>query len=140
MLLETGFLLALNPSDRNHSWAAGILSECRSRRAKCYLSPAAPVELSLLLKSRGFDESRIAKALKLMESIAVEAGVSSLPLKLAHAARAAELRSRYPELGFFDSLHAAVAVEEGLEYGDLDEIVKRIVEEEGSAEAQPKKE
>jgi len=132
LLLETGFLLALNPSDRNHSWALSVLSECRSRRAKCYLSPAAPVEVSLLLRSRGFDEGRIARALKLMESIVAGAGIRCLPLRLAHVARAAELRDKYSELGFFDSLHAAVAVVEGLAYGDLDGVVRSVVEREGA--------
>jgi len=42
------------------------------------------------------------------------------------------LRGRYSELSFFDSLHAAVAVEEDLDYGDLDSIVKSIVEREMS--------
>ena len=132
LLLETGFLIALNLSDRNHSWALSVLSECRSRRVRCYLSPAAPVEVSLLLKSRGFDEGRIARVLKLMESIVTGAGIRCLPLRPAHVARAAELRGKYLELGFFDSLHAAVAVEEGLAYGDLDRVVRSVVEREGT--------
>ncbi len=132
LLLETGFLLALNPLDRNHSWAVSILNECRRKHIKCYLSPAAPVEVSLVLKSRGFEESRISRVLRLMESIVAGAEVRSLNLGLSHAAKAAVLRGKYPELGFFDSLHAALAIEEGLEYGDLDETVRNVVERERS--------
>jgi len=108
-----------------------VLSECRSRRVRCYLSPAAPAEVSLLLKSRGLDEDRIARALRLMERVATGARVRSSPLRLAHAAKAAELRIKYPVLSFFDSLHAAIAVEEGLDYGDLDNVVRSVVEGEG---------
>lgn len=136
LLLETGFLLALNPSDRNHSWALGLLVECRGRRARCFLSPAAPVEVSLLLRSRGLDEERAVRSLRLMEEILAGAGVRALTLRLVHAARAAELRSKYPELGFFDSLHAAVALEEGLEYGDLDGVVRSVVEREAGGSGQ----
>lgn len=53
-------------------------------------------------------------------------------LGLSHAAKAAVLRGKYPELGFFDSLHAALAIEEGLEYGYLDETVRNVVERERS--------
>ena len=133
LLLKIGFLLALNPSDRNHSWALGLLVECRSKRARCFLSPAAPVEVSLLLRSKGLDEERAARSLRLMEEILTGAGVRALTLRLVHAARAAELRSKYQELGFFDSLHAAVALEESLKYGDLDGIVRSVVEREAGS-------
>jgi hypothetical protein len=85
-----------------------------------------------MLKSRGFEESRISRVLRLMESIVAGAEVRSLNLGLSHAAKAAVLRGKYPELGFFDSLHAALAIEEGLEYGDLDETVRNVVERERS--------
>ena len=42
----------------------------------------------------------------------------------------ADLRRRYAELSLFDSLHAAVAIAEGLAYYDLDGVVKEVVRRE----------
>jgi hypothetical protein len=44
-----------------------------------------------------------------------------------------------PELGFFDSLHAAIAIEGGLECGDLDEVVRNVVEREPAEEPQQRR-
>jgi len=130
-LVETGFLLALNPRDRNHDWALNLLREAKSGRLKLYLSPAAPIELSLILKSRGLAEKEAALVLEAM-SLAVSRYTRLVypPLTLEVASLAASLRERYPELTFFDSLHAAVAISNKLEYRDLDETVRRVVEKE----------
>jgi hypothetical protein len=45
-LLETGFLISLNPRDRNHEWAIGILRNVKSQRIRIFISPASPIELS----------------------------------------------------------------------------------------------
>ncbi|MEM1516929.1 MAG: PIN domain-containing protein [Thermofilum sp.] len=130
-LVETGFLLALNPRDKNRDWALSLLREAKSGRLKLYLSPAAPIELSLILKSRGLAEQEIALVLEAM-GLAISRYTRPVypPLTLEAASLAANLRERYPELTFFDSLHAAVALSNKLEYRDLDEIVRRVVEEE----------
>ena len=49
---------------------------------------------------------------------------------MAHASLVADLRRRYAELSLFDSLHAAVAIAEGLAYYDLDGVVKEVVRRE----------
>lgn len=46
-LLETGFLIALNPRDRNHGWALGLLDKAGRGEVRIHVSPAAPVELAL---------------------------------------------------------------------------------------------
>ncbi len=130
-LIETGFLLALNPRDRNHGWALKLLEEGRRGLVELYISPAAPVEASLILRGRGLSEEEVREALEAMEdAILLYTRPRYVQLSLAHAALAARFRSRHPELTFFDSLHAAVAVAEGLAYYDLDGVLKRIIEEE----------
>gem|GEM_PF-7075973 len=39
----------------------------------------------------------------------------------------ARLRSKYPDLIFFDSIHASTAILDGLTYYDLGEIINEII-------------
>ncbi len=48
-------------------------------------------------------------------------------LTLQHLSYAAELRTRYQNLTFFDSIHAAIAIIDRLAYIDLDPVVRDIV-------------
>lgn len=128
-LLETGFLLALNPRDRNHGWALSLLDKARRREVRIHISPAALVELALILRSRGLGDGEIAAALRAIdEAISMYTRPLYPPLTLEHMAYASELRARYRGLSFFDSIHAAIVVSEGLEYMDLDRQVQSIVE------------
>jgi predicted nucleic acid-binding protein len=137
-LLETGFLLALNPRDRNHGWALSLLDRARRGEARIHISPAALVELALILRSRGLRDGEIAAALRAIdEAISMYTRPSYSPLTLEHVAYASELRSRHAGLTFFDSLHAAVAVSEGLEYIDLDERLRGVVEAERAGRPRP---
>jgi len=130
-LVETGFLLALNPRDRNHGWALKLLEEGRRGLIELHISPAAPVEVSLILRSRGLSDGEVREALEAMEdAIHLYTRPRYVQLKLAHAVLAADLRSRRAELSFFDSLHAAIAIAENLAYYDLDDTVRGVVEEE----------
>ena len=130
-LLETGFLLALNPRDRNHAWALEVLEATRRGEVRIHISPAALVELALILKSRGVSESLAAAAFRAIEEAISQYTRPRYPaLTPGHVAYASELRARHQGLSFFDSLHAAIAVSEGLEYMDLDELVRRVVEAE----------
>ncbi len=130
-LLETGFLLALNPRDRNHEWALSLLDKARRGEVRIHISPAALVELALILRSRGVGDDEIAVVLRAIdEAVSIYAKPYYPQLRLEHVAYASELRARYHGLSFFDSIHAAIAASEGLEYLDLDKQVQRIVEAE----------
>jgi len=136
-LVETGFLLALNPRDENHDWALGLLEESRRGLVELHISPASPVEVSLVLRARGLSEAEVREALEAMEDAVLSyTRPRYVQLKLAHASLAADLRRRYAELSFFDSLHAAVAIAEGLAYYDLDGVVREVVRREARG-AQP---
>jgi len=127
-LLETGFLLALNPHDRNHQWALDILAQARRGKIEICISPAAPIEVSLVLRSRGLASDLIAEILRAMdEAISLYTRPRYCSLTLQHLSYAAELRVKYANLTFFDSIHAAVAVIDKLEYMDLDPVVRDVV-------------
>jgi len=60
VLVETEFMLALNPRDGRHEWAVRVLEEAKRREILLYISPAAPIELSLIMKARGYRDEDIA--------------------------------------------------------------------------------
>jgi len=131
VLVETGFLLALNPKDKHHNWALNILREARARKIMLYISPAAPIELSLIMKSKKYDEKDIYRVLEALDS-AINRYIKPFypSLEMRHIIYAAKLRMRYTELGFFDSLHASIAIKNNLIYYDLDEVLNSIVRRE----------
>jgi len=131
ILVETGFLLALNPRDKHHGWALGILEEARKRKNILYISPVAPIELSLIMRSRGHDDKSILRVLRALHSAIRRYVKPYYPsLELGHIMYATELRIRYPELTFFDSIHISVAVLNNLTYYDLDKTIRNVIDAE----------
>jgi len=127
-LIETGFMLALNPEDKHHEWAMKTLEEAKRGEITLYISPAAPIELSLIMKAKGLGDDVVARALNAIETIINRYAKLHYPqLGLRELIHAAKLRARHPELTFFDSIHAAVAIINNLAYYDLDQAVKNIV-------------
>ena len=128
VLVETGFMLALNPRDKNHEWAMKILEEARRREIMLYISPATPIELSLIMKSRGYDDKDINRVLNAVEIIIEKYVKPQYPrMGLRELAYAAELRAKYSELTLFDSIHAAITIINNLMYYDLDPVVRSII-------------
>ena len=131
VLVETDFLFGLRRGDELHEAVMSLLEDARAGRVAISLSPAAPLEAALVMRSAGLDDSSIARALGAMQAIiSTFARVESPGLSLSHAALAAELRERYG-MGFFDSIHGAVALAERLVYVGSDERVREAVESEG---------
>ena len=134
VLLETGFLLALNPRDKNHEWALEILEGARAGNLILYISPIAYIELSLVMKAKGYADQDILKVLNAIRSIIgryikYRQGYT-LSIGSSEAAYATQLRTKYRELSFFDSFHASTAILNNLKYYDLDPVVKKIVDRE----------
>ena len=131
VLVETDFLFGLRRGDELHDAVMSLLEDARAGRVAISLSPAAPLEAALVMRSAGLDDSSVARALSAMQAIlSTFARVESPGLSLSHAALAAELRERYDQ-GFFDSIHGAVALAERLVYVGSDERVREAVESEG---------
>lgn len=135
VLLETGFLLALNPRDRHHRWALNILEDAKERRIKIYLSPIAPLELSLVLRSRDRSEKDIYQSLEALNTLIHRYTRIAYPLfGINHVIYASMLRTKHPMLTFFDSLHASIALLNNLTYQDLDVVIKKVIESERRSE------
>jgi len=129
ILVETGFLLALNPRDKHHEWALEILEKSRRRENILHISPIAPIELSLIMKSRGYNDKSILRVLNAIYSIIRRYAKPYSPLlELEHIIYATELRIKYPELTFFDSIHVSVAILNKLVYYDLDKTIKKVID------------
>lgn len=129
--METGFLLALNPRNKHHRWALRTLEETREKEIILNISPIAPIELSLIMKSREYDNSEILQVLNALDSIIRRYTKPYYPqLELEHIIYATELRIRYPELTFFDSIHTSIAILNNLTYYDLDNVIKTVIDAE----------
>ena len=133
VLIETGFLLSLNPRDRHHDWALQLLKQARRGDIQLFISAPAILELTLILKSRGIGDRDISI---LLDSIYVVirsyTKLNYVYVTFESSALASKLRIKYPDLTFFDSYHAALTIFNKLEYYDLDHIVKEIVSKERS--------
>jgi predicted nucleic acid-binding protein len=123
ILVETGFLLALNPEDRNHEYAIKLL---HSKNLKLYLSPVSLIELNLLLRAKKRSEDEIISVFKALKDI-IRDRVSIISLRFTYVIKASELRKKYKELTLFDSIHSAICLVEKISYGDLDEKIRNIV-------------
>ena len=131
VLVETGFLLALNPRNKHHDWALQLLKQAKRGDIRLFISSPAILELTLILRSRGIDDKSIEILLESM-NIAIRSYTKPnyVQVTLESAALASHLRQKYPDLTFFDSYHAALAIINNLEYYDLDPIVQRVVSRE----------
>ncbi len=131
VLVETGFLIALNPRNKHHKWAIDLLEQARKGSIQLFISEPAIIELTLILRSRGIGDRDIAI---LLEAINLAIRTYTKPnyaqITLESATLASQLRQKYSDLTFFDSYHAALAIINNLEYLDLDPIVREIVRNE----------
>ena len=135
VLVETGFLIALNPRDKYHKWALDVLAKAKRKDLILNISPAALLEYTLLLKTKGYDEETIHNILEAINDIIQRYTRPLYPqLTLNHVIYATKLRRKYSELSFFDSIHASITILDNLIYYDLDNVVKRIIRSELSIE------
>ena len=131
VLVETGFLIALNPRDKNHEWALQLLKQAKEGIIRLYISSPAILELTLILRSRGIDDKSVETLLESMNiAIRLYAKPNYTQVTLESATLASKLRQKYPDLTFFDSYHAALAITNNLEYYDLDPVVQKVVSRE----------
>lgn len=106
-MVESGLLVALSRTDdQYHTHARRIISSGE----KLLLSPYSLVEISLASRAIGDDIGGFMAALS--KIVKGYDNLQQIPDRAEYHARAALLERKYG-LSFFDSLHAAVAVEEG---------------------------
>lgn len=106
-MVESDFLVALSRTDdQYHAHARRIISSGET----LFLSPYSLIELSLASRAVGEDISGFMDALsRIFDGYD---NLQQIQDRAEYHARAAALESKY-WLSYFDSLHAAVAIEEG---------------------------
>lgn len=113
-LVETDFLFGLRAGDRNFEAVVGALRRCKSGAIKLSVPSSSVVEARAVLYSKGLKPNEVEVALGLMGAKLAENGVMDfIQIELADAVYAERLRIENPNLGFFDSLHAAAAARRG---------------------------
>jgi len=124
VVIETDFLIALiSKGDKHHSEVKEILEKL----SKALLSPYSFIELDLLINS-GVLKVKPSDFYRALANVLTYYGVFVPRIKPGHLMRAWDLRNRY-NLTFFDSLHAAVAIEESevlMSYDRVYSIVKEL--------------
>ncbi|GEM_PF-604975 len=132
ILVETDFLFGLNSRDRLYPIVMEILKKHRDGEIELMISSAAPLEASLVLLSRGFQLDKVVKILGLMSMKLAEYRVDHfIPIRLEIVVKALELRSKYDDLTFFDSIHIALAAVTGFTLLTSDERMKEVMRAEG---------
>lgn len=114
VFVELDFLFGLRRSDIRHSRVMHALSDHKQDRLHIEILSSAVIEVRTLLASRGLEPKTIEEILSLMAALLGDYGVSDfVPLGLGDAILAERMRSQWPELIFFDSLHAATSKAQG---------------------------
>ncbi len=128
ILVETDFIFGLNPRDKLHPYIKGILKLHRQGDIRCYLAGTALVEFRTVLYSHGLSSKEVYEALIIIFDKLGEYNIDVIPIKPNHIITADFLRTLYPQLGFFDALHAGVAYEEDMTLVSYDEMYSQIEE------------
>ena len=131
-LVETDFLFALRPSDKLHYNVLNILENCSPDICKLFISPASPIEATLVMKSYEMSKEDIISSLKTMdEAIRTKINPNYLGLTLDNMSLAVHLAKKY-SLSLFDSIHASIALMNNLTYYGSDKnLRKAIIAEKG---------
>nr|MDO8082057.1 PIN domain-containing protein [Candidatus Freyarchaeota archaeon] len=123
-LIETDILLALiSPEDKHHAEVITLLDKFAG---EIQLSPYSLIELDLLLKSREVIIAETKTFYALIDKVLKYRQIGLSSIKPAYHGEAWELREKYKELTYFDSLHAAVGVMENLELLSYDKEYAKI--------------
>lgn len=123
-MVESDFLVALSRiEDQYHAHSRRIISSGE----KLLLSPYSLIEINLGSRAESIDISGFMIALsKTVEGYGNN--LQQIPDKAEYHAKAALLEQEYGNLSFFDSLHAAVAIEEGYTMLSADSQYEKIKE------------
>jgi hypothetical protein len=110
VFVESDFLFGLRKSDMRHSHVMHALDDHRQDRIRIKILSSAVIEVRAVLASRGLRAKIIEEVLSLMAALLDDYGVSDfVPLSLGGVILAEQLRDQFPDLSFFDSLHAATS-------------------------------
>ena len=127
VLVESDFLLGLSKSDVRHSNVIRSLNKHKDGNFRIRILSSAVVEVRSVLYSRGLSQKLIEDFFSLMAEILGDYGVEEfVPVELTDVIVAERMRSNWPGLTFFDSLHAAVSKRLNLKLLSTEGIYDRI--------------
>jgi predicted nucleic acid-binding protein len=127
VFVESDFLFGLRRSDVRHSHVVHALNNHKQDRFHIEILSSAVIEARTVLASRGLEPKTIEELLSLMAALLGDYGVSDfVPLGLGDVMLAERMRSQWPELSFFDSLHAATSKAQGRKLLSSEGIYKKI--------------
>lgn len=109
-LVETDFLFGLRKSDPRNGGVMKALKAVKDGQLELQVLASAVLEVRTVLYSRGMSPSECEVVVSTMDFALAEHGVRKfLQTELADLVVAERLMSLHPDLGFFDSIHAAPA-------------------------------
>lgn len=124
ILIETDVVLSLaSKSDRHHEDALKLLF--KSGRAG--LSPYTLIEIGMLVSSQVI-KVKLPEFYTNLENLFSYYSIIPVKPRPIHLAISYNLREEYPGLTFFDSLHAATAIAEGMTLVSFDKVYRKIKE------------
>ena len=128
VLVETDFIFGLNPRDILHPYVERIISLHTQGLLKCYLVGTALIEFRTVLYSHGLKSHSVHEAIAIVIDKLNEYKIEVISVKPNHILSADFLRTKYPQLSFFDALHAGVAYEEKVLLVSYDKTYSQIKE------------
>ncbi|MHA1232757.1 MAG: hypothetical protein ACTSPQ_19160 [Candidatus Helarchaeota archaeon] len=108
-LIETDFLFGLRPSDKYYIKVKKMLELSKNKKIELKITNSAIFETRTVLYSQGKNSKEIYTILTLMKEKLNENNIKEEYVRFDDFILADYLRSKYPELTFFDSLHVAVS-------------------------------
>ena len=127
VVVESDFLFGLSARDRLHPYVVRVLELHRRGVVSVVVAGAAPLEVALVLLSRGFGLDVVSRVLELMRSKLAEYGASRFAsIDCSTVAEALRLRASYPQLTFFDSIHVATAKVSGYTLVTSDGVLQQV--------------
>jgi len=126
-LVESDFLLGLRKGDRNHADVVKTLSMHRKGSLQLRILSSAVIEVRAVLYSKGLALHQVEDAISLIDAELNDFGVRIyVPIRLSDIVLAERLRDEFPNLTFFDSLHASASKRLGIPLLSNDPIYEEI--------------
>jgi hypothetical protein len=110
VFVESDFLFGLRKSDVRHSHVMQALNIHKQDKMNIQILSSAVFEVRTVLASRGLVPKLIEDLLSLMAALLADYGVNNFtPLEFGDLILAERMRFQWPDLSFFDSMHAATS-------------------------------
>lgn len=126
-LIETDFLFGLRTSDRYNPIVERSLKLAREKKVDLAVITSAIFEVRAVLYSQGKKPAEISRILILMKNKLEENDIHEELIQFDDFILADFLRSTYPELTFFDALHAAMSKRRNIPLYGNDAVLKNLL-------------